>query len=37
VVWGTGDGIDVAAADVADLPDGPGFDKLFIDQVRLTG
>ncbi|MFE3456751.1 ABC transporter substrate-binding protein [Nocardiopsis aegyptia] len=36
VVWGTGDGIDLAAENVADLPDGPGFDKLFIDQVRLT-
>lgn len=36
VVWGTGDGLDLAAANVADLPDGPGFDKLFIDQVRLV-
>lgn len=37
VVWGTGDGLDVADPAVSGLPDGPGFDKLFIDQVRLDG
>ncbi|TDQ50264.1 ABC transporter substrate-binding protein [Actinorugispora endophytica] len=36
VVWGTGDGLDLAAPNVAGLPDGPGFDKMFIDQVRLA-
>ncbi|MBB0246155.1 ABC transporter substrate-binding protein [Streptomyces alkaliphilus] len=37
VVWGTGDGIDLAAPHVHDLPDGPGFQRMFIDRVRLEG
>ena len=37
VVWGTGDGIDLAASGVSGLPTGPGFHRLFIDQVEVTG
>ncbi len=37
VVWGTGDGIDLAAAGVSGLPTGPGFHRLFIDQVEAAG
>ncbi|MER6688155.1 ABC transporter substrate-binding protein [Streptomyces minutiscleroticus] len=35
VVWGTGDGLDLAAPGVRGLPDGPGFQRMFIDQVWL--
>jgi peptide/nickel transport system substrate-binding protein len=37
VVWGTGDGLDLARAGVQGLPTGAGFGRLFIDQVRMTG
>lgn len=37
VVWGTGDGIDLAAPNVNGLPTGPGFHRLFIEQVEATG
>ncbi|MGW9556849.1 ABC transporter substrate-binding protein [Nocardiopsis sp. NPDC055551] len=37
VVWGTGDGIDLAAPGVSGLPTGPGFHRLFIEQVEATG
>ncbi|MDK1474484.1 ABC transporter substrate-binding protein [Streptomyces sp. 549] len=33
VVWGTGDGLDLAAPGVHGLPDGPGFQRMFIDGV----
>lgn len=36
VVWGTGDGLDLTRAQVQGLPTGPGFGRLFIDQVRLS-
>ena len=36
VVWGTGDGLDLTRAAVQGLPTGPGFGRLFIDQVRLS-
>ncbi|WP_017583560.1 ABC transporter substrate-binding protein [Nocardiopsis valliformis] len=36
VVWGTGDGIDLAAG-VTGLPTGPGFHRLFIEQVEAAG
>ncbi|MFK4105645.1 ABC transporter substrate-binding protein [Streptomyces sp. NPDC019531] len=36
VVWGTGDGLDLAARGVRGLPDGPGFQRMFIDQVWLA-
>lgn len=36
VVWGTGDGLDLTRAGVQGLPTGPGFGRLFIDQVRLS-
>ncbi|MFC8848039.1 MULTISPECIES: ABC transporter substrate-binding protein [unclassified Micromonospora] len=36
VVWGTGDGLDLTRAQVQGLPTGPGFSRLFIDQVRLS-
>jgi peptide/nickel transport system substrate-binding protein len=35
VVWAVGDGLDLARAGVRGLPTGPGFGRLFIDQVRL--
>lgn len=37
VVWGVGDGLDLASARVSGLPDGPGFDSVFIERVRLGG
>ncbi|WP_320772897.1 ABC transporter substrate-binding protein [Streptomyces sp. CRN 30] len=37
VVWGTGDGLDLAASGVRGLPDGPGFQRMFVDQVWLAG
>ncbi|MFG1706606.1 ABC transporter substrate-binding protein [Nonomuraea sp. M3C6] len=37
VVWGVGDGLDLASTRVSGLPDGPGFDVAFIEQVRLDG
>lgn len=36
VVWGTGDGLDLAARGVRGLPDGPGFQRMFIDQVWMA-
>ena len=36
LVWGTGDGLDLTRAGVESLPTGPGFGRLFIDQVRLS-
>lgn len=36
LVWGVGDGLDLARAGVSGLPTGPGFARLFIDQVRIT-
>ncbi|GHH85484.1 ABC transporter substrate-binding protein [Streptomyces capitiformicae] len=36
VVWGTGDGLDLAARGVTGLPDGPGFQRMFIDQVWMA-
>ncbi|MCQ8193860.1 ABC transporter substrate-binding protein [Streptomyces rugosispiralis] len=33
VVWGTGDGLDLAAPGVHGLPDGPGFQRMFIDRA----
>ncbi|MEU1789536.1 ABC transporter substrate-binding protein [Streptomyces sparsogenes] len=33
VVWGTGDGLDLTAPGVHGLPDGPGFQRMFIDRV----
>lgn len=36
VVWGTGDGLDLAAPGVRGLPDGPGFQRMFIDQVWMA-
>ncbi|MGW6602219.1 ABC transporter substrate-binding protein [Streptomyces sp. NPDC055036] len=35
VVWGTGDGLDLAAPGVHGLPDGPGFQRMFIDRAWL--
>ena len=35
VVWGTGDGLDLAAKGVTGLPEGPGFHSAFIEQVRV--
>ncbi|WP_422771404.1 ABC transporter substrate-binding protein [Plantactinospora sp. WMMC1484] len=37
VVWGTGDGLDLTRKGVEGLPTGPGFSRLFIDQVRIAG
>jgi peptide/nickel transport system substrate-binding protein len=37
VVWGTGDGLDLARKGIEGLPTGPGFGRLFIDQVRVGG
>lgn len=36
VVWGTGDGLDLAARGVRGLPQGPGFQRMFIDQVWVA-
>jgi peptide/nickel transport system substrate-binding protein len=36
VVWGAGDGLDLARAGVEDLPTGPGFESSFIERARLT-
>ncbi|MFF9690887.1 ABC transporter substrate-binding protein [Streptomyces sp. NPDC014623] len=36
VVWGTGDGLDLAAPGVRGLPDGPGFQRMFIDRAWMT-
>ncbi|MCI2419788.1 ABC transporter substrate-binding protein [Saccharopolyspora sp. K220] len=36
LVWGVGDGLDLARPQVAGLPTGPGFQRLFIDQVRVN-
>ncbi|MEU3347615.1 ABC transporter substrate-binding protein [Streptomyces sp. NPDC006700] len=36
VVWGSGDGLDLAAPGVRGLPDGPGFQRMFIDQVWMA-
>jgi peptide/nickel transport system substrate-binding protein len=36
VVWGTGDGLDLAVQEVTGLPEGPGFDSAFIEQVRVA-
>lgn len=33
VVWGTGDGLDLVAPGVHGLPDGPGFQRMFIDRA----
>jgi peptide/nickel transport system substrate-binding protein len=33
VVWGTGDGLGLAAPSVHGLPDGPGFQRMFIDRA----
>ncbi|MFR9722198.1 ABC transporter substrate-binding protein [Streptomyces sp. MS19] len=37
LVWGVGDGLDLAGPGVAGLPTGPGFQRLFIDQARFDG
>ncbi|GAB3213713.1 ABC transporter substrate-binding protein [Marinactinospora thermotolerans] len=37
VVWGVGDGIDLARDEVSGLPTGLGFQRLFIDQVDVAG
>jgi peptide/nickel transport system substrate-binding protein len=37
VVWGTGDGIDLAGSGVSGLPTGPGFNRLFIERVEVSG
>jgi peptide/nickel transport system substrate-binding protein len=37
LLWGYGDGIDVASSTVKGLPKGPGFARMFLDQVRLDG
>ncbi|MBD0841335.1 ABC transporter substrate-binding protein [Streptomyces sp. TRM68416] len=36
VVWGTGDGLDLAAHGVRGLPTGPGFQRMFVDQVWMA-
>ncbi|MEV8017554.1 ABC transporter substrate-binding protein [Streptomyces sp. NPDC086554] len=36
VVWGTGDGLDLAARGVRGLPTGPGFQRMFIDQAWMA-
>jgi peptide/nickel transport system substrate-binding protein len=36
VVWGTGDGLDLTAPGVRGLPDGPGFQRMFIDRVWMA-
>lgn len=36
VVWGAGDGLDLARAGVEGLPTGPGFESAFIERTRLT-
>lgn len=35
LVWGVGDGLDLAAAGVRGLPTGAGFGSVFIERVRL--
>jgi len=35
VVWGLGDDVDLAAPGVSGVPTGPGFNAVFLDQVRL--
>jgi peptide/nickel transport system substrate-binding protein len=37
VVWGTGDGIDLTGPGVSGLPTGPGFHRLFVERVEVTG
>jgi len=37
VVWGVGDGIDLAASGVTGLPTGPGFHRLRIEDVEVPG
>ncbi|CAL9609763.1 hypothetical protein SUDANB121_05625 [Nocardiopsis dassonvillei] len=37
VVWGLGDGIDLTAPGVTGLPTGPGFNRLRIEQVEVSG
>lgn len=36
LVWGVGDGLDLSRPGIGGLPTGPGFARLFIDQVRIT-
>jgi peptide/nickel transport system substrate-binding protein len=36
VVWGAGDGLDLARAGVEGLPTGPGFASAFIERARLA-
>ncbi|MBE3013999.1 ABC transporter substrate-binding protein [Microbispora sp. NEAU-D428] len=36
VVWGLGDGLDLTSPSVRGLPTGPGFQRLFLDTVRLA-
>ncbi|MEH1015774.1 ABC transporter substrate-binding protein [Micromonospora sp. CPCC 206060] len=33
VVWGVGDGLDLTAPGVHNLPDGPGFQRMFIERA----
>ncbi|WP_028647997.1 ABC transporter substrate-binding protein [Nocardiopsis sp. CNT312] len=37
VVWGSGDGIDLTASGVTGLPTGPGFHRLRIEEVEVSG
>ena len=37
VVWGLGDGIDLTAPGVSDLPTGPGFHRLQIERAGVPG
>ncbi|WP_435111404.1 ABC transporter substrate-binding protein [Nocardiopsis synnemataformans] len=37
VVWGVGDGIDLTAPGVTDLPTGPGFHRLRVEQAGVPG
>lgn len=36
VVWGFGDGVDLAAQGVTGAPTGPGFSRLYLDQLAKT-
>ncbi|WP_297108258.1 ABC transporter substrate-binding protein [Tessaracoccus sp.] len=36
VVWGFGDGVDLAAEGVTGAPTGPGFSRLYLDQLSKT-
>ncbi|NIL40107.1 ABC transporter substrate-binding protein [Salinispora arenicola] len=36
VVWGVGDGLDLTAPGVHALPDGPGFQRMFIERAWKT-